>query len=208
MEHARSDAEVDGQARSRLVASISHELRTRLGGGVELAHLLKKTPLSSEQRELTALIGESADAVVALLNDLLEFARLDVGPSNVEPLPGDVGARRPLRPDPDGRQPAGPRQLRRDRCHPRRQTGRRAAKRAAAPDHSATNGDPTRHVPIVALTATSASHERARALEAGMDDHVHKPLDAAHLATLLRVHVGRTRPSSSPPTTTAPADAA
>jgi signal transduction histidine kinase/ActR/RegA family two-component response regulator len=90
MEAARARAEESGQARTRLVASISHELRTPLGGVVGLAHLLEKTPLSVEQRELTALIGESADAVVALLNDLLEFARLDVGPVAVEQLPVDV----------------------------------------------------------------------------------------------------------------------
>jgi signal transduction histidine kinase/CheY-like chemotaxis protein len=90
MEAARAQAEESGQARTRLVASISHELRTPLGGVVGLAHLLEKTTLSLEQRELTALIGESADAVVALLNDLLEFARLDVGPVPVEQLPVDV----------------------------------------------------------------------------------------------------------------------
>jgi signal transduction histidine kinase/CheY-like chemotaxis protein len=90
VEAARARAEESGQARTRLVASISHELRTPLGGVVGLAHLLEKTPLSAEQRELTALITESADAVVALLNDLLEFARLDVGPVPVEQLPVDV----------------------------------------------------------------------------------------------------------------------
>jgi signal transduction histidine kinase/CheY-like chemotaxis protein len=90
MEQARKQAEDAGQARSRLVASISHELRTPLGGVVGLSHLLEQTPLSTEQRELTALIGESADAVVALLNDLLEFARLDVGSVSVEQLPVDV----------------------------------------------------------------------------------------------------------------------
>jgi signal transduction histidine kinase/CheY-like chemotaxis protein len=87
---ARAQAEESGQARSRLVASISHELRTPLGGVVGLSHLLEKTPLSAEQRELAHLIGESADAVVVLLNDLLEFARLDVGSVRVERLPLDV----------------------------------------------------------------------------------------------------------------------
>jgi signal transduction histidine kinase/CheY-like chemotaxis protein len=87
---ARTQAEESGQARSRLVASISHELRTPLGGVVGLVHLLEKTPLTSEQRELTNLIGESADAVVSLLNDLLEFARLDVGTVRIDRLPLDV----------------------------------------------------------------------------------------------------------------------
>jgi signal transduction histidine kinase/DNA-binding response OmpR family regulator len=81
-ERARADAEAANQAKSDFLATMSHELRTPLNaiaGYTELLEMELRGPITSEQREDLARIRRSQRHLLALVNDVLNFARLDSG---------------------------------------------------------------------------------------------------------------------------------
>jgi CheY-like chemotaxis protein len=61
------------------LAALSHELRTPLSGVLGLARLLEGTPLTAEQRDYAIALRESGQHLLALVNDLLDFAKLGAG---------------------------------------------------------------------------------------------------------------------------------
>jgi signal transduction histidine kinase/FixJ family two-component response regulator len=81
-ERARADAEAANQAKSDFLATMSHELRTPLNaiaGYTELLEMELRGPVTSEQREDLGRIRRSQRHLLALVNDVLNFARLDTG---------------------------------------------------------------------------------------------------------------------------------
>jgi signal transduction histidine kinase len=81
-ERARSDAEAANQAKSDFLATMSHELRTPLNaiaGYTELLEMELRGPVTAEQREDLGRIRRSQRHLLALVNDVLNFARLDSG---------------------------------------------------------------------------------------------------------------------------------
>jgi signal transduction histidine kinase/DNA-binding response OmpR family regulator/HPt (histidine-containing phosphotransfer) domain-containing protein len=76
--------------KSRFVAAISHELRTPLGGIMGMAELLERTHLTERQRACTAAIRTSADTLLRIVNDLLDFSRIDAGMLQLEDVPFEL----------------------------------------------------------------------------------------------------------------------
>lgn len=70
------------------IANISHEIRTPLNGVIGVLDLLLDTPLSGKQAELVKLIRLSADGLLRIVNDILDFSRLESGkmPIGAEPF--------------------------------------------------------------------------------------------------------------------------
>jgi len=81
---AKDSAEKADQAKTRFVATVSHELRAPMNGVVGFAGLLSRTPLSEEQREFVKLIDTSAQSLVALIDDLLDFSKIEAGRIEIE----------------------------------------------------------------------------------------------------------------------------
>ncbi len=76
---ARAAAEEASAARARFVAIVSHEIRTPLNALLTSLHLLADGELTAAQRELLDLARQSGDALLALINDILDMTRLEAG---------------------------------------------------------------------------------------------------------------------------------
>lgn len=74
---AKRAAEHESLAKSTFLANMSHEIRNSLNGIVGMADIVLDTPLSSEQRECVTTVLDSAETLLALLNDILDFSRIE-----------------------------------------------------------------------------------------------------------------------------------
>lgn len=85
LNRARQEAEEASRAKSLFMASVSHELRTPLNAVIGLSDLLRDTPLDREQAEMNATVGASARSLLSLINEILDFSRIEAGrmPSEV-----------------------------------------------------------------------------------------------------------------------------
>lgn len=78
-EDARERAEAALEAKSRLLATLSHEIRTPLNGMMGCADLLAATELAPEQHTYVEAIRSSGKSLAALIDEILDLARLDAG---------------------------------------------------------------------------------------------------------------------------------
>jgi signal transduction histidine kinase/CheY-like chemotaxis protein len=76
IELARAEAIAANVAKDEFLAHISHEIRTPLNGVMGMNNLLAQTPLVPEQRQYVALVDSSSRALLDLVNDLLDYSRL------------------------------------------------------------------------------------------------------------------------------------
>jgi len=76
---AKKAAEAANEAKSRFLANMSHELRTPLNGILGMARLLQDTRLTPAQAEMAETIEESAKALVRVVDDVLEYSRIETG---------------------------------------------------------------------------------------------------------------------------------
>ena len=93
LEAAIATASVNAQAKEDFLANMSHEIRTPLHGILGLTGVLAKTTLSRSQHDYLRLLGESAEHLLMVLNDVLTTARLGAGklqPESIAFEPADV----------------------------------------------------------------------------------------------------------------------
>ncbi len=88
-ESERDRANVAAESKSTFVATVSHEIRTPMNGVVATAELLEQTNLDDEQRELVDMLKESSDSLLSIINDVLDFSKLEAHRVEIEPAPHD-----------------------------------------------------------------------------------------------------------------------
>ncbi|GAD79608.1 LuxQ periplasmic sensor domain-containing protein [Vibrio ezurae] len=83
-ERARKEAEQTAVARAEFLAKVSHEIRTPLNGILGMAQLLKENAHNDEQKQQTRVLYQSSEHLLNLLNDILDFSRIDKGGEIIE----------------------------------------------------------------------------------------------------------------------------
>lgn len=84
---AKAAAEQAAQAKSAFLATMSHEIRTPMSGVLGMVEVLAHTPLDDEQRRIIAVIEDSAQMLRHILDDILDYSRIDAGALQLELQP-------------------------------------------------------------------------------------------------------------------------
>jgi len=90
LKSAMAKTEAATQAKTDFLASMSHEIRTPMNGVLGMTEILSDSQLSAEQREIVDIINSSGQSLMTIINDILDFTKIEACKLELEPIKFDI----------------------------------------------------------------------------------------------------------------------